>query len=156
MQRHHGFTLIELLVVMAIAAILATLAAPSFTDQFARRRIEGVATELNTDLQFARTQAVSAGGIWHLVTTSTTQYVVRNAASTVTLKTVDLPAGITMTNGVTVPFDPLRGALTTGTADQQISLSSTRTAGQMQLNVNAMGRVNICTPSGSLKGYTSC
>lgn len=155
-RRFGGFTLIELLVVLAIVAILATLAAPSFTDQFARRRIEGVATELNTDLQLARTQAVAAGGIWHLVTTSTTQYVVRNAAGTVTLKTANLPTGITLTNGVTVPFDPLRGTLTTGTADQQISLASTRTAAQMQLKVNAMGRVNICTPSGGLKGYTSC
>lgn len=154
-QRPRGFTLVELLVVLAITAILVTIAAPSFTEQFARRRIEGVATDLNTDLQFARTQAVANGGTVRLMTLSTTQYVVRNAAN-VDLKTVDLPTGITATNGITVPYDPLRGTLTAGTADQQISLASTRTAAQVQLNVNAMGRVNICTPSGSLKGYTSC
>lgn len=155
MRRHHGFTLIELLVVLAIAAILATIAAPSFTDQLARRRIEGVATELNTDLQFARSQAVTNGGIVRLMTLSTTQYVVRNAAGT-DLKTVNLPADITATNGVTVPFDNLRGTLTTGSPDKQISLASSRTAATVQLNVNAMGRVNLCTPFGTLKGYASC
>ena len=55
--RNAGFTLIELLVVVALAAIILTLAAPSFTSTLARKRLEGVASELATDIQYARSEA---------------------------------------------------------------------------------------------------
>lgn len=151
MRRTHGFTLIELLVVIALAGVLAALVAPSFNEQIWRRRLEGVATELSTDLQFARTQAVDDRGNVRVMTLSTTQYVVRNAAN-VDLKTVNLPAGITATNGVTATYDQLRG-----TSDvQQFTVASTRTAAELRIDTNIMGRVSICSPSGSLKGYTAC
>lgn len=151
MRRASGFTLIELLVVLALAAVLASLVAPSFQEQIWRRRLEGVATDLSTDLQFARTQAVDDRAAVRVMTLSTTQYVVRNAAN-VDMKTVNLPGGITATNGVTVTYDQLRG-----TSDvQQVTVSSTRTAAQLQVNTNIMGRVSICSPNGSLKGYTAC
>jgi type IV fimbrial biogenesis protein FimT len=151
MQRGRGFTLIELLVVMALAAVLAALVAPSFSEQIARRRLEGVATDLSTDLQFARTQAVDDRAAVRVMSLSTTQYVVRNAANA-DIKTVNLPEGISVTNGVTVTYDPLRG-----TSDvQQITVSSTRTTARLRLDTNVMGRVSICSPSGTLKGYTAC
>lgn len=151
MRRSSGFTLIELLVVMALAGVLAALVAPSFSEQLWRRRVEGVATDLSTDLQFARTQAVDDRAAVRVMTLSTTQYVIRNAAN-VDLKTVNLPTGITATNGVTVTYDQLRG-----TSDvKQITIATTRTAAQLQLDTNIMGRVSICSPSGTLKGYTSC
>ena len=59
MRRQRGFTLIELLIVLAVTAVLASLVAPSFNEQLSRRRIEGVATELSTDLHFARSHATS-------------------------------------------------------------------------------------------------
>jgi prepilin-type N-terminal cleavage/methylation domain-containing protein len=54
-----GFTFIELMIVVAIAAILIVIAAPSFADFLAKRRIEGTMAELVTDVQFARSEAVS-------------------------------------------------------------------------------------------------
>lgn len=148
-----GFTLIELMVVMAVAAILATLAAPSFTDQFARRRIEGVATDLSADLHFARSQAVSDRGTVTLQTESSgSQYRIFNAAGDI--KTVVFPTGIVATDGVMVAYEQLRG--TAAVTNGPIDLTSTRTAAQVRLDVNAMGRVNLCTPGGSLKGYASC
>ncbi len=154
-----GFTLIELMIVLAVAAVLAALAAPSFVEQLSRRRIEGSATDLSTDLQFARSQAVTepTGSTVSVITqNSGTQYRIfkTSAAGTSTdIRTVFLPAGITVTNGITVTYDQLRGA---AAAAQQLDLASTRTAGSVRLNVNTMGRVSICTPGGSLKGYTAC
>ena len=152
MQRDRGFTLIELLVVVALAAVLAALVAPSFNEQIARRRLEGVATDLSTDLQFARTQAVDDRATVQVITeNSGGRYRIVNAAGT-TLKTVDLPTGITATDGVTVTYDQLRG---TSNA-VQITLSNTRTTAQMRVDTNVMGRVSLCSPGGGLKGHTTC
>lgn len=57
-NRTHGFTLIEAMIVVALAAILAALAAPSFTTMIANQRLDSAAQELHTLLQFARAEAV--------------------------------------------------------------------------------------------------
>ena len=57
--RRRGFTLIELMVVVALVAIIVTLAAPSFRDMIVMRRLHGASAELVTDVQFARSEAVS-------------------------------------------------------------------------------------------------
>jgi prepilin-type N-terminal cleavage/methylation domain-containing protein len=54
-----GFTIIELMVVVAIAAILIAIAAPSFSEFLSRRRVEGVMSELVTDMHYTRYEAVS-------------------------------------------------------------------------------------------------
>jgi type IV fimbrial biogenesis protein FimT len=152
-RKQFGFTMIELMTTIVIAGILAVLAIPAFGEQLARRRLEGVATDLSTDLQFARSQAVSSGGDVRFRTTSNTTYVIDNVAGTVTYKTVTLPAGMTVTNGLTVTYDAMRGAAAVA---QTFALASAQTAATMQVAVNTMGRATICSPSGSLKGYAAC
>lgn len=153
MRRHQaGFTMIELMTVMVVVAILAVLAIPAFGEQLARRRLEGVATDMTADLQYARTQAVSTRGDIRFRTTSTTTYVIDNAAGTTTYKTVTLPAGVTVTNALTVTYDQLRGAANV----TSLALASAQTSATMQVDVNVMGRVSLCSPSGSLKGYATC
>ena len=54
-----GVTLIEAAVAMTIVAIAVSTAAPGFMGLVARKRLEGVAAQLATDLQYVRTEAVA-------------------------------------------------------------------------------------------------
>ena len=59
-RTQRGFTITELLATVAVAAIALGVAVPSFGDTLTRRKIEGAANELGTDLQWARTEACAA------------------------------------------------------------------------------------------------
>ncbi len=59
--RDAGFTLLELLITMSIAAILLTIAIPSFRYITNSNRISGEVNGLLGDLQFARAEAVKEG-----------------------------------------------------------------------------------------------
>ncbi|WP_404299870.1 GspH/FimT family pseudopilin [Alicycliphilus denitrificans] len=57
-----GFTAIELMVVIAIVAVLASLAAPSFTSTIERWRVRQAAEELQSSIYYARSEAIKRGG----------------------------------------------------------------------------------------------
>jgi len=58
-----GLTLVELLIAVAVLAVLATLAAPSFRDLILMQRMKAIHAQLVTDLQYARSEAVSSGAV---------------------------------------------------------------------------------------------
>jgi len=59
--RTAGFTLLELIITMSIAAILLTIAVPSFRYVTNANRIAGEVNGLLGDLQFARAEAIKEG-----------------------------------------------------------------------------------------------
>ncbi|ENW97682.1 pilus assembly FimT family protein [Acinetobacter sp. NIPH 298] len=57
--KYKAFTLIELIVTIAVLAIIALMAAPSFSDMITRKKLESSAREVAMKISEARSQAVT-------------------------------------------------------------------------------------------------
>lgn len=182
MRRYLGFTLIELMVVIAIVAILATLAAPSFTSLLAKKRVEGVITELVTDLEYARSEAVQRNTPVQ-VTLGNNCYVIHTQANVaptpptscvqtagtastigsgeIEIKTTKIASGSTAslspTSG-TIVFDPVRGMATISSGTSPITITSSVGSWQLRANISTVGRVGTCSTAGAgfISGYSTC
>lgn len=173
--RSAGFTLIELMVVVALVAIVITLAVPSFREIIARNRLEGVAGEFFTDLQYTRSEAVARNANVGLeIGASQTCYTIYQESNpaagscdcTATpvctggptaIKTVSFAGTNVSTNAgpLTFLFEPLRGG-NSGAASVALGTSIGANTWQLQAEVTPVGRVKTCSPSGAFKGYPSC
>ena len=60
-KTHSGFTLIELLVVIGIAAIMMTIAVPSFAQMVAQQRVKAAANDFKSAVALARSEARKTG-----------------------------------------------------------------------------------------------
>jgi type IV fimbrial biogenesis protein FimT len=58
-KNDRGFTLIELMLALAVAAVLASLAAPAMSEFMARQRIDAAAHDITAHINLARLQAVT-------------------------------------------------------------------------------------------------
>ena len=143
-RAYRGFTLIELMVTVAIIAILAALAGPSFREYLATQRLKGAFTELSTDLQFARSESVQKNAAI-TATFAASGYTIAQGATTV--KTVALGNGNSFSGGtgMVATYDPVRATavLTNGPS---VTLSNTGTTGTLRATVNTTGRVILCSP----------
>lgn len=167
-----GFTMVELAIVLALAAILMSLAAPSFMNTLARKRMEGVAEVFGTDLQYARSEAVARNlEVRVAAAAANTCYIVYASPTAATctcspaasctapateIKTVNLAgSGTGISADVSFNFEPVRGMIADASSPE-LTFSSTGGAWQLKTTVTAFGRASTCSPSGSLKGYPSC
>lgn len=178
MHRQRGVTLVELMVVAAIAAVLLTAAVPSFSDFLARKRVESVLSQLNSDLQFARSEAAQRNSnvrmtfgsncyVIHTVgsiATSCTQGTVSLGTGALQIKLVQMeatsPVGLSTSNALTyLMFDSVRGMATwdgTGGLPGPANITSSAGSWQLRTAVTAMGRGQMCSPNSSISGYPAC
>jgi type IV fimbrial biogenesis protein FimT len=149
-RRERGFTLVELMVTLAVAAVLAMLAAPSFSAMFVNLRVQGMASELAADLQYARSEAVRRRAAVELASDGDGGgYTIRSGGAT--LKSVRFASGMAIDTDASVTYSALR-ALSGESAFTLTGNGGT----SLRVNTNGLGRVSLCSPSGAVKGYASC
>ncbi len=171
-----GFTLVELMVAIAIFAILATMAVPSFSSFMDKYRVKRAADTLSAFLINAKSEAIKrnatvrvvfrpAGAPWcaGMITVSTTvstcDCTVPNSCQ---IDGADrLVRGgdykdillTTTANGAMFSFTPLRGTVNSGNAQVQ-SVGGL----QVRVTVSGTGRIRLCSPgnAGNRGGYPAC
>lgn len=168
-HRQRGLTLIETGVALAMAATVAALAAPSMRGLIDNRRLDAAATQLGTDLQLARIEAVARqrgvrvslkndadGACWVVHTGAAADCgCTACGAGAELIKAVRLPAAerVALTaSSASMLFDPALGTVTpTGT--WRLAAADGRAVHQV---VNLVGRVRSCSPLGAVPGHRAC
>jgi type IV fimbrial biogenesis protein FimT len=173
-RRQRGITLIEACIVLAITTVLASTAAPAMRGLIDARRLDGSATQLATDIQFTRSEAVARDQPVRLSfhpASDGSCYVIHtgNAADcncdapgpaqctgdSREIKTVTFPEGeriALQSNVSSMLFHPVHGTVTpAGT----VRLADPK-GREIRHVVNIMGRLRACTPDGAVPGYKSC
>jgi type IV fimbrial biogenesis protein FimT len=160
-NQQRGVTMIEACITLAIAGILAGSALPSFKDSLDKRKVEGISSEVGTDLRYARSEAVARNaGV--RVSFYPGCYVVHTGdradcrcngdgpavctSDAVALKTVNaVPAGgvQVVSNVSSMRFDPSHGT-TSPTGTVCTVPASGRSVHHV---VSIMGRVRTCSPA---------
>jgi prepilin-type N-terminal cleavage/methylation domain-containing protein len=124
-----GFSAIELIVAIGLFAVLVTLTALAQSRLLPHYRLSTATRQVITDLRLLRSKAITqntqfrmtftaGGGSYsaeRLVGGSFQQYALyqRGAATSGSIRPIDLPSSVTTTSAVTVTFEP-RGTVTTG------------------------------------------
>ena len=157
-SQQRGVTMIEACITLAIAGILAGSALPSFKDSLDKRKVEGISSEVGTDLRYARSEAVARNtGV--RVSFHQGCYVVHTGSrddcqcdgqgpaicsgDAVALKTVSASSGVQVVANVSsLRFDPINGT-TSPTGTVCTAPASGRSVHHV---VSLMGRVRTCSP----------
>lgn len=170
-----GATLVEIVTTLAIVALAALQSVAGFGDTLERRRVEGLAAELATDLQFVRSETVrrqtgvrisfgvdDSGRSCYLIHTGAADAcgcgdggVAHCSAEAALIKAVHAPrvGGAQFdANTDSMLYDPARGT-TTPAASIAIALADGRSVRHV---VNILGRVRTCSPDAGLAGYKPC
>lgn len=172
-RRQRGLSLIECAIATTIMALVVGLALPSFDQLRQRRQLESTAAQLETDLQLARSEAVSRNQSVRMDFQHDAQsscYVVHDgdagscrcndAAAPVCddgvtpLRSVRMPTrdGIELrSNSRSVLFDADKGTVTPTATLRVISA-----VGALHQVVNVMGRIRTCSPDGAVRGVRRC
>ena len=174
LKQQRGVTLVEAAIVMAVLGIVTTSAAPGMTDMLDGRRLDGVASQLATDIHYVRSEAVARNqpvrlsfyasaeaSCWVIHTGLSAQCACPSAGpaqcsgDAEQIKTVSLPATQRVSvqaNVTSMLFDPLHGT-STPTGTLRVLGSQGRAVHHV---VNVMGRLRSCSPLNSMPAYRAC
>ncbi len=161
-----GINLIELLIVLAIVAVLAKVAVPSFIDFLRVSQVTGATQTLYYTLQYARSEAIKRNATVYVVFQSGSSWCYGvNAGATCSCST----AGNCALGAVTAPNAKLTLS-TTGLSGNQITFEGTHGAtyvngplltftvtGQtpaLSIKIGSLGSLSIC--SSTVSGYSVC
>ncbi len=171
-QAQRGVTSLEAIIVLGITAVTLGTTLPGLGEMQDRRRLEGAAAQLETELQFVRSLAVadtrqvrvsfqsSAAQSCYVIHTGSAnacrcdgpQTSCLAGATEVRTVRFDADSRLRMNvNSASMLFDPIKGTVT---PTATLRLANTRGDG-INLVVNVMGRVRSCTPTG-LMGHKPC
>ncbi len=165
-----GFSLIELLIGIAIMAILAGLAMPSFQAWLQNAQIRNAAESVQNGLQRARAEAVGrntniefvlgAGSSWVVQLTDGTDIESRSASE----GSRDVTVAVTPAGATTVTFNNF-GGLLAANADAslpftQVDLDSSVLAAtdsqELRITIGLGGNVRMCDPNAPVSSPRAC
>ncbi len=145
MPRAGGFTFIEILVALGIIAILAAIALPNWSTLLPNYALNSAARQVQSELQKAKSRAVSENAKYQLVFSSTGYSIQRDTGSgwQSTGENKPLPDGITRSeeSDATLGFTS-RGTSSDTTNDKTVKLCNIKSKGK-NVVLGALGRVRI-------------
>lgn len=172
-----GFTLVEMMVTVAVAAILATIAVPSFNGVMERFRARRATETLAATMYLAKSEAAkrnqSVSVVFTKNTDGTTWCYGLSASTTCDCNTTTTSActlgdvgtvvkstqfkGINMTNPTAlttaVTFTPTRGTVPAG----NVEFTSSGQGYKSRVVRSGIGRITTCSPAtGYFGGFPSC
>lgn len=161
-----GMTLIEFMVLLAMVAILALIAYPSFTSLVQRYRITGEAETLFSTLQYARSEAIKRNMTVYVTFTSGDDWCygmntgsacnctlsgncnlgvhAASSAQLITLSTAGLSSGSAI-------FEPTHGAVS---ASGSVTMTLYGQSSLITVSIARLGSLQMC--STGISGYTAC
>ena len=160
-----GFTLVELMVALVVMAILVAIAAPAFQGLIERQRLKAVVETALSDLQIARSEALTLGLSGTVTVTftdgATWGYSIVSSGTTPTVSRAyndygdGVTAAVTGWNkaGSTAAFTitAVRSLDPAGTGSVTFTLGSV----SAKIDRDLLGGVFVCSANGDL-GYKTC
>lgn len=135
-----GFSLVELMVVIALVAIMAGIAAPSFQDMVASQRLRTAGSALNESLWLARSEAIKRNVSVSFGAANIANGWSVKTAGNQTLLVQEPISGVT-SSAIAFTFNPY-GRLTSG-AQSDIELQAVEKSLYHCISITSTGRVTV-------------
>lgn len=161
-MKSRGLTLLELVIAIALVALVASLALPSFGSVAERARLKSTAETLASDLAEARYEAAKRGQSLHVelvpgpdwcwaVATHPTCACGAPAPCQLKSERAADHGGITLVEFRSARFDA------SGTADGTgFAIFQSPHGERLKVELAPLGRPRLCAPGGQVSGYPAC